>query len=198
MCISRLMEKREKKIFDMYIGCLDFFYRYSWPIFPFVTCLLLICWHYLYSVLCLLTLLSDMLNILYQATMSLSTFFFAISVYTNVLLFTLSSVLVFSFLVSGFCILLRKAGPLIVYRALSFPFSHAALGHRDSVWYLVSPPETRKRRVREGKWLISGHTATLGKTEPELGFSESQGQAATLDSWGQWIIPLLTHSQHSW
>ena len=47
--------------------------------------------------------------------------------------------------------MLRKAEPLIVYRALSFPFSHAALGHRDSVWYLASPPETRKRRVREGK-----------------------------------------------
>ena len=76
MCVSRLMEKWGKNFFDMYIGCLDFFYRYSWPIFPFVTCLLLICWHYLCSVLCLLTLLSDMLNILYQATMSLSTFFF--------------------------------------------------------------------------------------------------------------------------
>ena len=91
-----------------------------------------------------------MLNILYQATMSLSTFFFAISVYTNVLLFTLSSVLVFSFLVSEFCILLRKAEPLIVYRALSFLFSHEGLGHRDSVKCIGSPPEIRKR-VREGK-----------------------------------------------
>ena len=152
-----------KKSFYMYISCLDFFYRYSWPIFPFVTCLSLICWHYLYSILCLLTLLSDILNILYQSTKSLSTFFFAISIYTSVLLFMLSSVLVFSLLVSGFCILLRKVEPLTVYRALSFLFSHAALGHRDSVWYLVSPPEIRKRRVIEGKWLISGNTAALEK-----------------------------------
>ena len=79
--------------------------------------------------------------------------FILLSIYTEVYTEALYVVnfLVFSFLVSGFCILLRKAEPLIVYRALSFPFSHAALGHRDSVWYLVSPSETRKRRVREGK-----------------------------------------------
>ena len=62
----------------MYIGCSDFFCRYSWPIFPFVTCLLLICRHYLYSVLCLLTLLSDMLKIFSTSPPHLSAFYFAL------------------------------------------------------------------------------------------------------------------------
>ena len=91
-------------------------------------------------------------NILYQSTTSLS--FLFCSLFTQKFtqkLCMLSNLLVFSFLVSGFCILLRKVEPLTVYRALSFLFSHAALGHRDSAWYLASPPEIRKRRVRDGK-----------------------------------------------
>ena len=73
--------------------------------------------------------------------------------------------------VSGFWVLYlaEKDWASIVYRALSFLFSHAGLGHRDSVKCIESPPEIRKRRVREGKWLISGHTATSGRLETRIG-----------------------------
>ena len=89
-------------------------------------------------------------NILYQSTTSLSAFYFALYLHRSLQqkLCMLSNLLVFSFLVSGFCTLLRKAEPLIVYRALSFPFSHTCLGHRDSVCCIVSPPDKEKKGQR--------------------------------------------------
>lgn len=60
------------------------------------------------------------------------------SIYTEV--FTLYVVQSVGLFITGFwvCVLLRKGEPFIVYKALSFPFSHIGLGHRDSVKCLLS------------------------------------------------------------
>ena len=151
--------------FDMYFCFWDFFCIYPWSISCFLSFIDLLPL-FIFCVMSINPIIRYVENILYQSTTSLSAFYFALYLHRSLQqkLCMLSNLLVFSFLVSGFCILLRKVEPLTVYRALSVLFSHAALGQRDSVWYLVSPPEIRKRRVREGKWLISGHRATLEKT----------------------------------
>lgn len=116
-----------------FFSCVYSLYRFLLQIsfVHFSVCyLLLICWDYLYSVLCPLTLWPYMLK---TFSTFLLPFFFGVFIYTEDFILPVVKSVVFPFLVSEFCALLRRGEPFIVCKALSFPFSHRSLDHTGLV-----------------------------------------------------------------
>lgn len=91
-------------------------------------------------------------------------FLFAMSIYTNVLLFVLSSVLVFSFLVSGFCILLRRLSHYLSTGHFHFYFLMQPWATGTRVVLSISTRDKKKKGQRRQVTYLRSHTETLGKT----------------------------------
>lgn len=162
---------------------------------------LLICWHYLHSVLCLLTLLSDMLKIFSTSPPHLFQLSMLLSIYTEVYTEALYVVKFVGVFISGFWVLhLAEEGWATNCLQGTFIsiFSCSPGPQGLGVVLSISTRDKKKKGQRRQVTYLRSHRDFGENLELELGFSESQGQATTPDSWGQWVMPLPTHSQHSW
>lgn len=197
MCVSWLMEKREKNfltcILVVRISSVDILGQYSH--------LLLVFYWFVDTIFCIMSINPIIIYVEYSLPVYPVSFNFLFCYVYLHQCFTFYVVKCVGVFISGFWVLhLAEEGWATNCLQGTFIsiFSCSPGPQGLGVVLSISTRDKKKKGQRRQVTYLRSHRDFGENLELELGFSESQGQATTPDSWGQWVMPLPTHSQHSW